>query len=291
MKGTYLILYDKDANFLGMSPSVLSFLNYEDIDEFKADFDDFADMLVKKREYIYKFKNFSWIDYILHSGIADKKVLICLKNGKKIECGIRATEIVLTDEINHSSVMYVVELINSFFNNKDNLIKAKDYSFDMEAELKDIEKEDKESIVQISTPKEFDIKLPPLDKKSPQAKKIFPAFKIKKMPTEDTTDKQYDAYTAAKELGIEHSAIFELLEEFKKQALKDKKEFDEAASKKDFAKMTQIIKELKEVGENLRFDKALAYLTKIEESLKEKNITLCKNSYESFALFCTQIAW
>ena len=28
-----------------------------------------------------------------------------------------------------------------------------------------------------------------------------------------------------------------------------------------------------------------------EESLKEKNITLCKNSYESFALFCTQIAW
>jgi len=59
-KGHDLILYDKNSNFLGMGKSELSMLGFEDMEEFKSNFNDFADLFVNQPGYISKFKNFSW---------------------------------------------------------------------------------------------------------------------------------------------------------------------------------------------------------------------------------------
>ncbi len=114
-----MILYDKYSNFLGMSPKMLSFLGFEDLDEFKAIYKDVADLFVEKKGYIYKFKNFSWIEYTLHSGTPNKNVLITLKNSQVIESELKITEIYLSTPINNSDKFYIVEFVSGFFNNKE----------------------------------------------------------------------------------------------------------------------------------------------------------------------------
>ncbi|MFK5881523.1 MAG: hypothetical protein QM482_04865 [Sulfurospirillum sp.] len=105
-----MILYDKKSNFLGMGQSELSILGYEDMEEFKSYFDDFADLFVNHPGYISKFKNFSWIDYALHSGAPNKNVLLKHKNGTDIETGLKISEISLVQPINNETVVYCIEL-------------------------------------------------------------------------------------------------------------------------------------------------------------------------------------
>ncbi len=105
-----MILYDKNSIFLGMGQSELSMLGYEDMEEFKSNFNDFADLFVNHPGYISKFKNFSWIDYVLHSGAPNKNILIKHKNGTEIEAKITISEVLLINEINKSSSMYSIEI-------------------------------------------------------------------------------------------------------------------------------------------------------------------------------------
>lgn len=114
IQGTNLILYDKRGLFLGMGRNELSFLGYEDIDEFKNYCNDFADLFVNKPGYIVKFKNFSWIDYALHSGIPIKKAIIKIKTGKEVETELSIGEIYLSEPIGNSDSLYCIELSNSF---------------------------------------------------------------------------------------------------------------------------------------------------------------------------------
>lgn len=59
-----MILYDKECHLLGISKSILDFLGYEDIEEFKTYTNDVADLFQNRPGYIHRFKNFSWINYI-----------------------------------------------------------------------------------------------------------------------------------------------------------------------------------------------------------------------------------
>ena len=113
VKGFDLILYDKKSNFLGMSQTELFMLGFEDMEEFKSYHDDFANLFVEKPGYIFNFKNFSWIDYALHSGAPNKNVILKHKNGTEIEAKLNISEIYLIDNINESNVLYNIEIINS----------------------------------------------------------------------------------------------------------------------------------------------------------------------------------
>ncbi len=53
--------------FLGMGNQELNLLGYEDMEEFRNYHNDVADLFTNKPGFIFKFKNFSWIDYALHS--------------------------------------------------------------------------------------------------------------------------------------------------------------------------------------------------------------------------------
>ncbi len=48
-----MILYDKDCNFLGVGREELSFAGFEDMEEFKSYYDDFADLFEENMGGIY----------------------------------------------------------------------------------------------------------------------------------------------------------------------------------------------------------------------------------------------
>ena len=108
-----MILYDKSGLFLGMGSQELYLLGYEDMDEFKNYHNDLAELFVNKPGYIFKFKNFSWIDYTLHSGTPNKKVIVKTKSGKEIETALVIHEIFLDHTINDAAICYCVELSNN----------------------------------------------------------------------------------------------------------------------------------------------------------------------------------
>lgn len=110
-----MILYDKSGLFLGMGNQELYLLGYEDMEEFRNYHNDLADLFVNKPGFIFKFKNFSWIDYAQHSGTPNKRVLIRTKNGKEIETSLNISEIYLQKEINNSPLFFSVELTNTPF--------------------------------------------------------------------------------------------------------------------------------------------------------------------------------
>jgi len=105
-----LVLYDKQSNFLGIGQSELSMLGYEDIEEFKSSHSDFADLFVNHPGYISKFKNFSWIDYSLHSGVPNKNVILKHKNGTNIEAKLNIFEVFLISPLNKEDTLYNIEV-------------------------------------------------------------------------------------------------------------------------------------------------------------------------------------
>jgi len=112
-----MILYSKSGDFLGIGKDELSFLGYEDLDEFKSIHNDVADLFVNKPGYIFKFKNFSWIDYALHSGAPKKSVIIKLKTGNEVEVSIKIKELFLYNQKKDEEIYYSVEFLNSMSQN------------------------------------------------------------------------------------------------------------------------------------------------------------------------------
>lgn len=108
-----MILYNKSGVFLGMGNSELSLLGFEDMDEFRNYHNDIADLFVNKPGYIFKFHNFSWIEYALHSGTPNKRVLLKTKNGKEIDISLSIHEIFLSVETDGSKQYFAIELTNA----------------------------------------------------------------------------------------------------------------------------------------------------------------------------------
>ncbi|MDR1284910.1 MAG: hypothetical protein LBJ88_01770 [Campylobacteraceae bacterium] len=104
-----MILYDKDARFLGVSADVLSVLGYEDINAFMTYNNDVADLFVNKQGYVHKFDNFSWISYVLNGSLPNKNVIIKTRNGNEIEASISITELFLNEK---DDKCYLVSLSN-----------------------------------------------------------------------------------------------------------------------------------------------------------------------------------
>lgn len=101
-----MILYDKSGQFIGMTHTELNLLGYDDMEAFCNEHTDIADLFVNKAGYIFKFKNFSWIDYLLYSGAPHKHAIIRTKNGKEVEVLLAAREFFLPN----LTLWYSVEL-------------------------------------------------------------------------------------------------------------------------------------------------------------------------------------
>jgi hypothetical protein len=125
-----MILYSKNGDFLGIGKDELSFLGYEDLDEFKSIHSDIADLFVNRPGYIFKFKNFSWIDYALHSGAPKKSVIIKLKSGNEVEVPLKIKELFLYSPTEKEDLYYSIEFTNNMSHNnqiqpESNFIQSK----------------------------------------------------------------------------------------------------------------------------------------------------------------------
>ena len=126
-----MILYDDKHKFLGMSSHTLSFLGYEDINDFLSMHNDFANLFVNKEGYIYNFDNFNWIDFVLYSGSANKSALIKLKNSKETKVDISIKEIHLAHDVNNMKKIYSVKILSDNFNEISNIPKAESSGFSL----------------------------------------------------------------------------------------------------------------------------------------------------------------
>lgn len=145
-----------------MSHKELSSLGFQDLEEFKSYHHDLADMFVNRPGYISKFKNFSWIDYALHSGAPNKNILIKNKNGKELEAKLHISEVFLMEKFNDESGIYNIEIdftsdINPVSSTpnlvlNDTLDIAPKTIFNEEDIHKESKKEDIEETLQEKTP-------------------------------------------------------------------------------------------------------------------------------------------
>ncbi len=105
-----MVLYDGNYNFLGMSEKLLNKLGFDDLNEFNSYYKDFADLFEKENGFIYKFQNFSWIDFILYGGANKDTAIIKDKSNNRIKVRLNINEILLKEDIKGAEKFYSVIL-------------------------------------------------------------------------------------------------------------------------------------------------------------------------------------
>ena len=86
-----MLLYNQRKEFIGVDNEDLSELGFLNIAELQNESHDFADLFVKKPGFIHNFKNFSWIDFILHSESAEDPKAVIHAKGKNFACNLHVT--------------------------------------------------------------------------------------------------------------------------------------------------------------------------------------------------------
>ena len=71
-----MLIYDHNKKFVGLDDDDLRLLGFGSTADLLASANDIADFFVKKPGYIHNFKNFQWIDFILHSESDNAKAII-----------------------------------------------------------------------------------------------------------------------------------------------------------------------------------------------------------------------
>ena len=106
-----MILYNQNGQFLGIGAYELVLLGFEDMADFSKHHSDFKELIVEEEGYISASTPYSWLDYIRYSGASDKKILIQThEDGKRIEAGVKISEVHLTSHTEEASFFYALEL-------------------------------------------------------------------------------------------------------------------------------------------------------------------------------------
>ncbi len=71
-----MLIYDHNRQFLGLDNEDLQQLGFASATVLFEQCSDFADLFVKRPGYIHNFKNFEWIDFVLHAKSDDSKAII-----------------------------------------------------------------------------------------------------------------------------------------------------------------------------------------------------------------------
>ena len=71
-----MLIYDHNKQFLGLDNEDLQQLGFPSAAALFKQCSDFADLFVKRPGYIHNFKNFEWIDFVLHAEAEDSSAII-----------------------------------------------------------------------------------------------------------------------------------------------------------------------------------------------------------------------
>lgn len=62
-----MLLYDQKRKLVAIDERILEFIGFESLNDLYNRVEDIADLFVNRPGYVYNFKNFSWIDYVLYN--------------------------------------------------------------------------------------------------------------------------------------------------------------------------------------------------------------------------------
>ncbi len=80
-----MLLYNNKQEFIGIDDEGLRLLNYSSLEELLSVCSDVADLFANEPGYIHNFKNFGWIDFLLHAD-SDASSAIVHANGRTFSC-------------------------------------------------------------------------------------------------------------------------------------------------------------------------------------------------------------
>lgn len=85
-----MLLYNNKQEFIGIDDESLRLLNYSSLEELLSVCSDVADLFANEPGYIHNFKNFGWIDFLLHADV-DASNAIVHANGRTFSCRLNVT--------------------------------------------------------------------------------------------------------------------------------------------------------------------------------------------------------
>lgn len=85
-----MLLYNNKQEFIGIDDEGLRLLNYASLEELLSVCSDVADLFANEPGYIHNFKNFGWIDFLLHADL-DASSAIVHANGRTFSCRLNVT--------------------------------------------------------------------------------------------------------------------------------------------------------------------------------------------------------
>lgn len=102
-----MLIYNHKQEFIGIDDKDLKSIGYKNLQEMQNECKDFADLFVKRPNYIHNFKNFSWIYFVLNSDFPEAKVIISAK-GREFSATLEINTFYLSDSADQES--YVITL-------------------------------------------------------------------------------------------------------------------------------------------------------------------------------------
>ena len=92
-----MLLYNNKQEFIGIDDEGLQLLNYASLEELLNVCSDVADLFANEPGYIHNFKNFGWIDFLLHAD-SDASSAIVHGNGRTFSCRLSVSSFHLCSE-------------------------------------------------------------------------------------------------------------------------------------------------------------------------------------------------
>lgn len=102
-----MLLYNNKQEFIGIDDEGLHLLNYASLEELLNVCSDVADLFANEPGYIHNFKNFGWIDFLLHAD-SDASSAIVHGNGRTFSCRLSVSPFHLCSEPSASG--YSIEM-------------------------------------------------------------------------------------------------------------------------------------------------------------------------------------
>lgn len=92
-----MLFYNHKQEFIGIDDDGLKLLNYDSLPALLEVCGDVADLFAKEPGYIHNFKNFGWIDFLLHAD-SDASSAIVHANGRTFSCVLQVHKLYLCTE-------------------------------------------------------------------------------------------------------------------------------------------------------------------------------------------------
>jgi len=88
-----VVLYDANKRLIAINEQTLETLGYSNLEEFKKEIYDISQLFIKRAGYIYEFKNFHWIDYVLTNSTITHRAILKKKDGGEFETFVKVNQL------------------------------------------------------------------------------------------------------------------------------------------------------------------------------------------------------